>query len=157
MSELKALPVVKNKFWIVEDRDQKVATIQTVDDGVVWVDGSKREKFASIKLLKDRHKVDFVKATSTKNDPRDEVHGFPVNGAHYNDLWDVSRRLPLFTRKPRSRSFYCAGYYIIQHGAAWIREFCPKLITLQRYTYLGPFHDEEQQKQAMANQRHTNG
>lgn len=157
MSELKALPVVKNKFWIVEDRDQKVATIQSVKDGVVWVDGSRREKFASIKLLKDRHKVDFVKPRKPTPVNKNEVHGFPVKGPHYNDLWDVTRKLPLYTTKPRSRSFYCAGHYIIQHGPAWIREFCPKLITLQRYPYVGPFHTEEQQKQALAEKRKNHG
>ena len=33
MSELIATPIVKNKFWVVEDRGEKIATIQARDDG----------------------------------------------------------------------------------------------------------------------------
>jgi hypothetical protein len=144
MTELKAKAVVKNKFWIVEQDGNKVATIQTTDDGVVWVDGHVREKFPTITMLKDRHNVDFVPGKSKTEKPQD-VYGFPVSGRFYNPLYDVIKHLPIYTKQEKSRSFYCAGYYLVQLGSSWTRAFCPKLITLQRYTFKGPFATEQEQ------------
>jgi hypothetical protein len=137
----------------VEQDGQKIATIQTTDDGVVWVDGQHREKFATIKMLKDRHNVDFVKADK-KASGQNEVYGFPLTGKHFNELYDVNKRLPIYTKQERSKSFYCAGYYLIKLGTSWTRQYCPKLITLQRYEYMGPYRTEEDQLEA---QRGTHG
>ena len=148
MTELKAKPVVKNKFWIVEREGEKVATIQTTSDGIVWVDGYVREKFATIKMLKDRYKVDFIKPEKQTYDAN-TVYGYPVTGRHFNELYDVSRRLPIYTKQERSKSYYCAGYYLIQLGTSWTKQYCPKLITLQRYEFRGPWKSEEQQQEAL--------
>jgi len=52
MSEIIAKPVVKNKFWIVEEDGEKIATIQAVEDGgFAYVRGDSREVFPSIKVL----------------------------------------------------------------------------------------------------------
>lgn len=143
---LKATAVVKNKFWIVEQDGKKVATIQTTEDGVVWVDGSsRREKFATIKMLRDRHNVEFDRTHSHQPQEEPGVYGYPVQGRYYNELYDVTRRVPIYTTKPRSKSYYCAGYYLVQMGNSWIREFCPKLIALQRYQFQGPFRTEQEQ------------
>ena len=145
MTELKATPVVKNKFWIVERDGKKVATIQTTDDGIVWVDDAHLEKYPTIKMLKDKHSVDFVKATKVKNANTHEVSGFPTSGKPHNPLYDVSRRLPIYTKDEKSKSFYCAGYYLVKLGNNWSKAYCPKLITLQRYEFRGPFKTTEEQ------------
>lgn len=145
MTELKATPVVKNKFWIVERDGEKVATIQTTDDGVVWVDDAHREKYTTIKMLKDKHNVDFVKATKVKAANTHEVSGFPTSGKPHNPLYDVSRRLPIYTKEEKSKSFYCAGYYLVKLSNNWSKAYCPKLITLQRYEFRGPFKTTEEQ------------
>ena len=49
------------------------------------------------------------------------------------DMYDVKRKLPLFTKSKKSKSLYCAGYYIIQFEKGWVKSFCPKLITIERY------------------------
>ena len=56
-----AKPIVKNKFWVVEDHGTKVATIQAVEDGVVYVHDAQREKFPSIKLLSKQYNIVFDK------------------------------------------------------------------------------------------------
>lgn len=154
MTELKATPVVKNKFWIVERDGEKVATIQTTDDGIVWVDDARREKYPTIKMLKDRHNVDFVKVTKAKTAAGHEVSGFPTSGKPHNPLYDVSRRLPIYTKDEKSKSFYCAGYYLVKLGNNWSKAYCPKLITLQRYEFRGPFKTTEEQ---VAQQKVANG
>ena len=57
-----AKPVLKNKFWIVEDEGEKVATIQMIEDGsVVYVSSTERKKYASIKLLSKDYNIVFDK------------------------------------------------------------------------------------------------
>ena len=146
MTELKATPVVKNKFWIVEKDGEKVATIQSIDDGgVVWVESNKRERYPTIKMLKDRHNIDFVKITKSKTSSSHEVSGFPTSSKPHNPLYDVSRKLPIYTKEEKSKSFYCAGYYLVKLGNNWSKNYCPKLITLQRYQFHGPFATTESQ------------
>jgi hypothetical protein len=66
-------------------------------------------------------------------------------------MFDIKRKLPLFTKSIDSKSLYCAGYYVIKFDKGWVKSFCPKLITLQRYTYQGPFKTELEMRQVLAN------
>jgi hypothetical protein len=145
MNELVAKPVIKNKFWIVEESGSKVATIQAIDEdgGFVYVHDDQREHFPSIKLISKKYNIEFVKADKPKRDPDADVYGFPIQGVAYNQVLDVQRYLPLYTKQAKSKSFYCAGYYLIKLGQNWHQELCPKLITLNRYEYYGPFKTAE--------------
>ena len=55
-----AKPVVKNKYWIVEEGGIKVGTIQAVDQGgVTYVHGEEREQFTNIKMLSKKYNIVF--------------------------------------------------------------------------------------------------
>jgi hypothetical protein len=146
MSERVAKPVVKNKFWVVEDHGQKVATIQAVDDGTfVYVHDDQREKFSSIKLLSKQYNIIFDKPKkNTIVKPGNQIYGYPTQSKPYNELFDVNRKLPIYTKTAKSRSYFCAGYYLIKMDSAWSPAYCPKLITLNRYQYLGPYTTNEE-------------
>lgn len=137
-----AKPVIKNKFWIVEEDGQKVGTIQAVEDGVVLVQGQNREKFPSFKMLTSRYniRVERVpkKAVSTNN-----VYDYPCDCDPHNPIYDLKSRLPLYTKDAKSKSFYCAGYYLINVEGTWTSEFCPKKIILSRHDYHGPFKTKD--------------
>jgi hypothetical protein len=66
-------------------------------------------------------------------------------------MYDVKRQLPLFTKSEKSKSLYCAGYYIIKFDKGWVKSFCPKLITIERYISKGPFKTESSMKEALWN------
>ncbi len=152
MTELIAKPVVKNKFWIVEDAGTKIATIQAVEEGgFAYVQNEQREMFPSIKLLSAKYNVQFVKAEKLKKEKLDvyDVYGFPTNSAPQNQVLDVQRYLPIYTKGTKSKSFFCAGYYIIKFSNTWVRAYCPKLITLNRYEYQGPFKTQERMVESM--------
>ena len=72
------------------------------------------------------------------------AHGFPTIGRAFNAVYDVKHQVPLWTRESKSKSWYAAGWFQIKQGRSWTTEFCPKLITLQRYAYRGPYYTEEQ-------------
>jgi len=42
-----------------------------------------------------------------------------------------------------SKSYFCAGYYLVKFANNWAKAYCPKLITLQRYEFQGPFRTKE--------------
>ena len=152
MTELIAKPVVKNKMWIVENGGIKVGNIMAVEEGgVVYIHNDQREMFPSIKLLSKEYNIEFVKAEKPKRVKQDvyEVYGFPTNSAPNNEVLDVQRYLPIYTKGTKSKSFFCAGYYIIKFSSTWVRAYCPKLITLNRYEYQGPFKTQERMVEAM--------
>lgn len=153
MTELIAKPVVKNKMWIVESEGGiKVGNIMAVDEGgVVYLHNDQREMFPSIKLLSKHYNIEFVKAEKPKKVKQDvyDVYGFPTNSAPNNEVLDVQRYLPIYTKGSKSKSFFCAGYYIIKFSSTWVRAYCPKLITLNRYEYQGPFKTQERMVEAM--------
>jgi len=146
MSELIAKPIIKNKFWVVEESGQKVATIQATDDGgIVYVHDDRREKYPSVKILSKHYNIKFTRSSKEKvNHGSNNVYGFPAGGKTFNEIFDVKRRLPIYTKTAKSKSQYCAGYYLIKTNQCWSKVFCPKNITVNRYPYLGPFATEQE-------------
>jgi len=153
MSQLLAKNVVKNKFWIVENQGEKIATIQAVEDGTfVYVDTSDRKKYPSIKLLSKEHNIVFDNTVVKKERVEQKnhtVHGFPVKQKPWNILWDVRHHFPIYTKTSKSKSYYCAGYYLIKFNNGWVKSNCPKYITLNRYPFKGPFKSMAQAQEML--------
>lgn len=140
MTERVAKPVIKNKFWVVEDHGQKIATIQAREDGgFVYVHDEQREFFTSVKNLKQKYNIKFGSVEKTKKENSKTVYGYPISGKSYNEVWDVQRRLPIYSKTAKSKSLFCAGYYLIKLNGTWTEHYCPKNITLTRYEFTGPF------------------
>ncbi len=143
---LLAKPVVKNKYWIVEESGNKIGTIQAIDEGgYAYVHDNTREKFANIKMLSKKYNIKFDNSRPPKSNQTHDCYGYPCAGKPYNQVWDVQRRLPIYSKQPKSKSFYCAGYYVIKFNNSWIKEYCPKNITISRYEYYGPFKTPQEQ------------
>jgi len=147
---LLAKQVVKNKCWIVENDGKKVGTILANEQGVTLVQDQQREHFASLKLLSDRHNiiVDKTKPAKVIKETHD-VYGYPCDHNATNILWDVKHKLPIFTKDSKSKSFFCAGYYIVKFNNGWVKSYCPKLITLKRYPYAGQYTTKEEMKERL--------
>ena len=88
---LEAKTVLKNKFWIVEQQGEKIATIQAVEDGgFVYASFNERKRYPTIKLLSKEHNVVFDEpAKKSKTVVEHEVHGYPTNCKPWNVLYDV--------------------------------------------------------------------
>lgn len=141
---LLAKPVVKNKCWIVEEDGLKIGSILANEQGVTLVSGARREKFPSFKLLSDRYNI-IVDKSKPQKIPTDThiVYGYPCDHRPYNILWDIKHRLPIFTKTNKSKSFFCAGYYVVELNGEWTKSYCPKFITLARYPYYGPYKNAQ--------------
>jgi len=79
------------------------------------------------------------------------IHDYPCRTKPFDPVYNVKEKLPLYAKNIKSKSRYCAGYYVIKFRKGWIRTFCPKLITLQRYPYFGPFKTEAEVKSVLNN------
>ena len=146
-----AKPVLDNKFWILEDNGQKVGTIRSNENGVTLTVGKQNQTFKKLSELKQKIKVDFAGKEIVKKDLKEyEVHGYACKTKPHNPIYDLKRKLPLYTKTSDSQSFFCAGYYVIHwedgnHSPA----YCPKLITLSRYTYDGPFKTKMEMQETL--------
>jgi hypothetical protein len=145
MSERVAKPVIKNKFWVVEDHGQKIATIQARDDGgFVYVHDEQREFFPTVKILKQKYNIKFGSLEKLKRENNKTVYGYPISGKSFNEVWDVQRRVPIYSKTAKSKSLFCAGYYLVKLNGNWAEQYCPKNITLSRYEFQGPFKTKEE-------------
>jgi hypothetical protein len=155
MTDLQAKAVIENKFWIVEKDGEKFATLRKSDDNRFVMSNEAGIKiYETKKSLTDQFGKDFFVAKIIKeatNSPLQEVHGYPSSCNPHNPMYDIKRKLPLFTKSQDSKSVYCAGYYVIKFDKGWVKSHCPKLITLQRYEYQGPFKTELEMKQRLSN------
>ena len=144
---LKAKPVLKDKFWIIENNEQRIGTMSWNDDRYMFSSTGETCFFDNKREMKQRFGTDIVWTDITPNAKTDDqntktIHGFPTSVSPYNTMYDVKRKLPLFTKSNKSKSAYCAGYYIIEFEKGWVKSFCPKLITIERYNFKGPFKTE---------------
>ena len=154
MTDLHAKPIIDEKFWIVENDGVKCATLRKNEDNKFVLSNE-----SGVRFFKDKKSItrefgsNFFVAKIIKNandsEPL-EVHGYPTSTMPHNSMFDIKKKLPLFTKSEESKSLYCAGYYIIKFNKGWVKSFCPKLITLQRYPYQGPFKTELEMKQVLS-------
>lgn len=147
MNEIHAKPIIDGKLWMVEQNGVKIATLHkkennkfllTNKSGHLWFD-KKEELVAqfggSFFLIDNSFKVPA--------EPEHECYGFPTMGNPHNVMYDVRKKLPMFTTHPTSKCFHCAGWYAVK-VKNWSIAFCPKLITVERYEAYGPFKTKEE-------------
>lgn len=139
-----AKPVVANKYWILKENDQKIGTVEAGPDGFTVRMYNDAVEFKTIRTIKNKTRITFEEPPAKKKVNKEHlVNGFATDSMPYNAIYDVQRRLPIFTKKRKSKSWFAAGWYQINTNGVWSTEFCPKLILLQRYEYRGPAHSAD--------------
>lgn len=156
MTDIHAKPIVDGKFWIVEQDGEKIAVLHKKDNNKFVLSNKTGEVMFNKKdeLTKQFGPDFFLKSNKVKITSvveTNDCHGYPTSHKPYNAMYDVQRKLPLFTKSNASKSLYCAGYYIIKFDKGWVKSFCPKAITIERYPYKGPFKSEFEMKSVLAN------
>jgi len=152
--KLIACNIVKGKFWDVTAKGKKVGFIQASHDGFTFkqlkdAEATRSEKFKSLKTMQSKHDITFSTKPAASCKPIKEmsVYGYPAKVHPYNLVFDIRQHLPLFTKAAKSRSYYCAGHYLIKfENIGWVIANNPKLITINRYPYRGPFQTMQEAK-----------
>jgi hypothetical protein len=143
--------LIPNKEWVVTENQRKIGAITKDKKGYHFIHKGKAVGFKTLSELKTQLGIELFeesvrKKTQDAGDKNYVIYDFPCSYKPYDPVYSVKERLPLFAKSPKSKSQYCAGYYIIYRKKGWATSFCPKLITLQRYPYYGPFKTENEMK-----------
>jgi hypothetical protein len=140
-----AKPVIDRKYWILQENNQKVGNVEACDGGYQVRINNQVQQYKTIKMVEQRVHVQFepgIKVVKTRPETN-LVHGYPVAGRVCNPMWDVPKKLPIYTKTTKSKSWFAAGWYQVKKGRNWTVVQGPKLILLQRYSYAGPFYTKE--------------
>lgn len=147
--------LVPNKTWIVNDQGTKIGTLNKEKKGYAFFRNGVKTPLQDISEVKEkfgadlfRDNIESIKSTSKLSDTK-VIYDYPCSSRPYNPVYNVKKKLPIYAKSSKSKSLYCAGYYIIQFKKGWVKSFCPKLITLERYPYQGPFKNENEMKNAL--------
>jgi len=134
--------VKDNTSWIItDDKDtNKVGSIVKTPQNKyeVKINGLYRF-YTKENLIKSFGSQLFSTRILTKKSPSlNMVYNYPCDTQPFNKMFYLKKKTPIYTKERKSKSFYCAGYYLIKKKG-WKEEFCPKLITLEKYQFHGPF------------------
>ncbi len=150
---IKAKPILKNRFWVVEDEGTRIGTLSWNEEKYIFSNPKETVFLDNKKQINTKlgSKIEWEKPESNKTKTGDfSVNGYPTSVYPFNSMYDVKRKLPLFTKSEKSKSVYCAGYFILKYDKGWAKSFCPKLITVERYTNKGPFKTELEMRRELS-------
>ena len=144
MTDLIAKPIIKDQYWVVTDGDKKVGNVQANSAGYeVLINGSSLQ-FNNTDDIKKKTKIRFQVLKSNKTKAEIPYPEYPTTPRTYNNMFDIKRRLHLYTKNRKSKCYHAAGWFMIDQNGQKQAVFCPKYIFIQRYPYQGPFKTESE-------------
>lgn len=142
--------LIPNKEWIITSEHSKIGSINKSKKGYNFFRKGFRIPIKNEEQIKNDFdlELDYSKSiTEFKMDPAVyAIYNFNCSSKPYNPVYNLKKKLPLFSKSLKSKSLYCAGFYAIKFRKGWVKSFCPKLITLERYSYYGPYKTEKEMK-----------
>lgn len=151
---IKAKTILKNRYWIIEDENKRLGTLTFDNEKYIFSNKNETCFFDNEKDLKQKFGGSFLwKENDTviveKNEIYD-INGYPTGVKPHKCIYDIKKKLSLFSKSEKSDSLYCAGYFILKFPKGWTKAFCPKLVTIENYGYRGPFKTIVEMKQALS-------
>jgi len=147
-----ATVLIPEKEWLIKEGSEKIGSIAKNKKGYVVLCNGKTVTFKDLAEIKSKIGIAFFEESikKTKKEPVDSdgysIYDFPCKSKPFEPLYNVQKKLPLYTKRAKSKSQHCAGHYIIKFRKGWVKSFCPKLITLERYPFQGPWKTEEESR-----------
>lgn len=143
-----AKPLVPNKSWLLETDGLKIGTLNKERTSYSILKDGQKIPVGNVKDVKEKLGVIFYDLPKIvkKDEPGYSVYDFPCGSKPFGSVYNIRKKLPIYAKSTKSKSQYCAGYYVIQFRKGWVKSFCPKLITLERYPFHGPFKTEQEMK-----------
>lgn len=146
--------LIPNQEWIIEDHGKKIGSVYKKKKSYYFIRKGKTISFPNLDEVKNKLGISITENSLSKNNINNDntysIYDYPCGVKPFNTLYNIKEKLPLFSKSSKSQSLYCAGYYVIKFRKGWVKSFCPKLITLERYPYFGPFKQEQEMKQMLS-------
>lgn len=142
--------LIPNKEWLVEDNGVKIGSISKNKKGYSFLCNGKqisldagdvKTQFGNILLDNSLKTINSGLGVDSYS-----IYNYPCSSKPFGPVYNVKQKLPVYAKSDKSKSQYCAGYYVIKFRKGWVKSFCPKLITLERYPYHGPFKTEAEMR-----------
>jgi hypothetical protein len=144
--------LVPNKSWLLEDNGFKIGTLNKFRSSYYILKNGQEVPIGNANDVKE--KLGIVVTNLSKEigivSKEHTVYDFPCNSKPYGAVYNIRRKLPIYAKSTKSKSQYCAGYYAIKFRKGWVKSYCPKLITLDRYPFHGPFKTEVEMKNILS-------
>jgi hypothetical protein len=146
---LKAKPIIKNQYWVVTDGNHKIGNVEASGNGYDFrsIDGTITH-FDDTKSIEKTKSIEFEKPHKKHYNAHIPFAKWPTEGKTYNNVYDVKRKLHVYTKTNKSKCYHAAGYFKIKMNDVWQVLFCPKYIFVQRYPYHGPYNTLEEANSA---------
>ena len=144
MTTLIAKPIIKDQYWVVTDGAKKVGNVEANQAGYSVTINGKLSQFSSTSDIRKKVKIAFEPLKSNKAKAQMPYPQYPTTPKTYNSVFDIKRKLHLYTKTRKSKCFYAAGWFAIDQNGTKQQIFCPKYIFIQRYRYTGPFKTESE-------------
>lgn len=143
-----AKPIIKDKYWVVVDGSNKVGNVTLNDLGYNVTLNGRNKIFLNQKELKQEINITFQKISINRkvNIPFSQ---YPTTNRVYNSMMDIKKKLHLFTKTKKSKCYYVAGWFVLNHNENKKVILCPKYIFIQRYNYIGPFKTKLEAEQQL--------
>jgi hypothetical protein len=142
--------LIPNKEWLLRDGSTKIGSVAKAKKGYIFLKKGKQVGFTDLSEINSQFGIaifeESIKKVKKENVDVHYIYDFPCSSKPYESVYSVKKRLPLYAKSAKSKSQYCAGYYIIRFKKGWVKSFCPKLITLERYPFQGPFKTDSEMK-----------
>jgi hypothetical protein len=142
------LQQISDVAWLVHQGNQKIGILnKDVQEHYTYISGKElvsfsddnevRNHFGNLSLFEEK-----IDTPSLKHDAY-YIGGYEVDYAEPYVLEethpDYRKDLPLYTKIEGGTIYYAAGYYCINFDKGWKHANGPKLSTIEKYGYRGPF------------------
>ena len=159
MIEVHTKPLIEGKFWLIEAEGEKLGTLTKEKKGYSFMRKGQKVDIADLAVFQTLFGITVTEEQLKKEKQSAKIaqskdysiYEFPCSSKPFNPVYDVRQKLPIYSKSDKSKSQYCAGYYVIKFRKGWVKSFCPKAITIERYPYKGPFKSELEMKQVLSN------
>lgn len=158
MTEVHTKALIDGKFWLIEAEGEKLGTLTKEKKGYSFMRQGRKVDIADLAVFQTLFGIEITE-TQLKKEKQSakavagkdhNIYEFPCSSKPFNPVYDVRQKLPIYSKSDKSKSQYCAGYYVIKFRKGWVKSFCPKLITLERYENRGPFKTELEMKTVLS-------
>lgn len=149
MDNVKLKHLTENS-WLVLTADgfDRIGLLAEQRENFIFIANDTKEYFGSKDELIEFFGSDvFATAEGVVTEETAEyfVRGFPVE-VEPVEITVEGCDLAVYKKREASKVIYAAGYFCFEYPTGWVASHCPKLSTLEKRPYKGPFKTEKEMK-----------
>lgn len=150
------LKAITENSWLIADTEAtgNVGILShNPQDEYFIILGDQKSTFKTKEELDAFFKCDILDTVVSRTLDRDKtnfVDGYPVDLPTIHAVDDVETDLPIYKKTQKSTVIHAAGYYCVECESGWLASYCPKMDTLIKYGYTGPFKTKIQMRSQLS-------